>query len=376
MHACEICSGDIMIKSMRWLCLAMSLVSMPVASAFNGHQVKQGPLSLTIDDIEQAKVFDRPMDVSVTVAHAGQAAMEVRLQMDGLVTPWYAVGPDTLMIRLLPGEPRRVKFKAAVAKGAYAALYPVHVTAAFVYNGKASTAHAVQIIETQLPIVTSGRSIARTIDLPAQGAVDLTRVTTQQVVWQYFGQAKHTMPVGWTGSADPSRANFAVRQVMRGTTKNSLEMHPAWSGGAGTIFAKYQIQLPPAQPIHLSFANAIRDHRTDEPASDGVSFRVWINGRRVYEHFTDSKVWVQGQVDLSEYASQKITLMLESHPGPSRDTTCDASYWARPVITSGTRRAPTPLSGKRKQRDLALTSLASPGSPGTGACVFSLDSGL
>jgi len=325
--------------------------------------------------MELVKAFDRPTDVNVTVTHGGNTAMEVRLRMAGLVDPWHAVGQDNFTLRLLPGESRHVLFKVGMSKEACSALYPIHVYADFVYGGEANTVHAVQIVETQLPAMAAEETAPHIIEVPASGAVDLTQARTQQVTWQSFGQAKHAMPVGWTGSADPSRANFAFRQIMRGTTKNCLEMHPAWSGGAGTIWAEYQVKLPLEKPILLSFANAIRDHHAGEPASDGVDFRVWIDGRMVSNRFTDSKVWVQGRVDLSEYAGQQISLGLESHPGPNRNTTCDSAYWGSPIIRAGTRPEPLAPVDRDRLRDRALACLKSPGAT-TGAFVFQLDQGL
>lgn len=346
------------------------------ASAFNGHRAKQGPLTLDIGDIDLIEICDHPYDVRVSVTHSGNAPLDVQLRVAGLIDPWYAQGRQTQVIRLSPGESRELLFRVAVARGAYSALYPVHLVADFDYEGRANTARAVRIMETRLPAMASDTRTSRIIHVPTQGAVDLTQVNAQRVIWQVFGRDRQYQPVGWIGSADPSRASFAIRLVTRDTTRRSLDMHPAWSGGAGTIFAEYQVQLPSEKPICLSFANAIRDHRAEEPASDGVSFRVWINDQKVYERFTDSKIWVQGHVDLSQYAGQNITLMLESHPGPDQDTTCDSSYWARPVITAGTRPAPASPSDKHEQRTLALSCLGSAESARTRAYVFHLDSGL
>ncbi len=70
-------------------------------------------------------------------------------------------------------------------------------------------------------------------------------------------------------------------------------------------------------------------------------FRVWVgdpegtNLNVLYEKFTDSKVWVDGSVDLSAYAGQTVLLRLESHPGPNRNTSCDSSFWGEPVVVMG-----------------------------------------
>ncbi len=347
-----------------------------LACAFNGHKTKQGPLTLEIGDTGLIDTFDHPYDVNVWVTHSGNTAIDIQLRMTGLIDQWYAVGQNTSRVHLLPGHAQHVSFRVAVSKGAFSALYPVHIMADFTCEGQANTAHAVRIMKTQLPVLNTERPTARTIQVPAQGAVDLTQQKTQRIIWQYFNQDKHFMPVGWSGSAAPSKASFSVRQVTRGTTKACLEMHPAWFGQAGTIFAEYQVQLPLDTPIQLSFANAIRNNRINEPASDGVSFRVWVNGQIVFDKLTDSKRWIQNQVDLSQYAGQQISLLLESHPGPSHNTTCDASYWGNPVIRAGTRREPLNLTEKETLRTRALTCLVTPEPADSGAFGFALDSGL
>jgi hypothetical protein len=123
--------------------------------------------------------------------------------------------------------------------------------------------------------------------------------------------------------------------VTRGTARDAIAMHPPWIPGGGTLFADYRVQVPDAKPIRLLFANAIRDNRETEPASDGVTFRVWAGQDKLYERHTDSKTWVDGQADLSPYAGEEILLRLESHPGPDRNTACDGSFWAEPTIIAG-----------------------------------------
>jgi hypothetical protein len=112
-------------------------------------------------------------------------------------------------------------------------------------------------------------------------------------------------------------------------------MHPPWRPSGGTIFAEYLLKLPDITPVKLVFANAIRDHTGTEPPSDGVTFRVWAGDEKLFERHTDSKIWIDGQVDLSRFAGKEILLRLESHPGPKRDTTCDSSYWGEPIVVAG-----------------------------------------
>ncbi len=55
----------------------------------------------------------------------------------------------------------------------------------------------------------------------------------------------------------------------------------------------------------------------------------------LYEHHSDSKVWVPARVDLSQFAGQQIVLRIEIHPGPKNDTTCDTAFIGEPYLIAG-----------------------------------------
>ena len=320
----------------RWLIAGGILGLAAGAAAFNGHIVTEGPICVEIGPVGPATAYETPYDVEVTVGNRAKEPIQVHLEVSGLVDEWRAVGPTTRTLKVPAGQSDRTTFRIAAAVGAHSALYPVHVYARFTHGGRDYRAHAVQVFECRFPPPPRpAKEVDEVTSVPQRGVVALTALRTHRVGWRYFDQPLVMMPPGWTGSAEPSRASFSVHPVDRGGTKQSINMHPAWYGGPGTVFAEYLLQLPKAGPIVLSFANAIRDHTESEPPSDGVTFRVWVDGQKVFERHTDSKIWVPGTVDLSRYAGQDIRLRLESHPGPKNDTTCDSSFWGDPVIVAG-----------------------------------------
>ncbi|MFH1719354.1 MAG: hypothetical protein ABIF19_18530, partial [Planctomycetota bacterium] len=306
--------------------------------AFNGHIVAEGPLELKIDDIEDVVELDKPCEVNVTAANKGQSPLVVQLRVAGLVDECYAVGETEKRLEVAPGGNGKAIFQIAAGTGVCSALYPVHVYADFQYQGRTVTAHAVQIFKSNFDkaVRSSGEPLAMSVNVvPANGALPLWLLRTQRVAWCYYDQPLIYMPVGWQGSSAESSANFSYGQISRGATKDAIVMHPPWKPGGGTIFAEYVLQLPAVTPIKLVFANAIRDHTPPEPASDGVTFRVWAGDEKLFERHTDSKKWLDGEADLSRFAGKRILLRLESHPGPKRNTTCDSSYWGEPVVVVG-----------------------------------------
>ncbi|MGQ9519359.1 MAG: hypothetical protein ACUVTP_04595 [Candidatus Fervidibacter sp.] len=76
----------------------------------------------------------------------------------------------------------------------------------------------------------------------------------------------------------------------------------------------------------------------------------------LYEHHSDSKVWVPARVDLSSFAGQRITLRLEVHPGPKNDTTCDLAFIGEPYLISG-RTPPVEKPKPEVNQRLRLTAL-------------------
>jgi len=329
--------------------LILSVLVLSV-QGFDGHIVQEGPLKLSIGEIGPVREYGQPQEVTVTVQNKGENILPVQLRMAGLVDEWRAVGEITQSIDIAPNQEETVTFRIKAGQGAYSALYPVHIYADFTESGRTYTAHAVQIFESHFEKPATPSTIGEAIPLtvvPESAAARLDLIKTNRVGWQYFRREMMYMPVGWEGAVPESGASFSRGVINRGTTKNSINMHPTWGGGPGTIFAEYHLRLPAAGPIQLVFANAIRDITAQEPPSDGVTFRVWVGEEKVFERHTDSKTWMEGKVDLNRFAGQEIFLRLESHPGPKNDTTCDASFWGEPTVIAG--KLPEPMTEQQKE---------------------------
>jgi len=327
-------------------------IALPLpSSAFNGHIVQEGPLTLSIDPVDDVRQFDQAHTVTARIGNAGSTAVDVDLQMDGLVDEWYAVGASTATLAVQPGQTQATTFRIAAGRGAVSALYPVHVYARFRDRGQEAVAHAVQVFASNFEQTATSTAVPPTLPvntLPVRGALPLWSLRTHRMAWQYHTGPLVYMPAGWSGTSEESSASLFFGSVTRGATRDAIIMHPPWKPGGGTIFIEYRLALPPTGPITLTFANAIRDHSAGEPPSDGVTFRVWVDDHTIFSRHTDSKRWVEGEVDLSDWAGQEILLRLESHPGPQHNTTCDSSYWGNPIVVSG--EMPEPISPAQRDR--------------------------
>jgi hypothetical protein len=328
------------------------------AFAFNGQVVTQGPLKVMISDIPVVTEYERPQQVTVMLANSANREIQVHLRMADLVDEWYAVGEIEKSLAVAAGGQANAVFQISAGKGACSALYPVHIYADFQDDGRTVTAHAVQIFKSNFEKIAASSEVPPPLPVnvvPANGTLPLWLLRTQRVAWCYYDKPLVYMPVGWRGSSTESSANFSYGLISRGATKHSIVMHPPWKPGGGTIFAEFLLQLPNVTPIKLLFSNAIRDNTAAEPPSDGVTFRVWADGKKLFERNTNSKKWLDAQVELSKFAGKRILLRLESNPGPKRDTTCDSSFWGEPMVVAGRLPESMPEAERQALRQSART---------------------
>jgi len=302
--------------------------------AWNPPVDRAGPLTLRIGEIGVVKQLEKPIPVEVTISNSAEETISGTVGVS-LTDRWRVEGGRRQPFKVEPKGSLALTYNVIAGKGTYSALYPIHARAAFGHGGEAFEAHAVLIVQTEVP--SEPPRINSTTEISSVGPVSLWRLQNHRVAWKYFGGDERRQPVGWLGSEPESKCTFAkARSVRRGESEMpALAMHPPWTGGAGTILVAYKLSLPRLKPIRFLFHTAIRDNTATEPPSDGVTFRVWVGEEKVFERHSDSKTWERREVDLTKFAGDKITLRLESHPGPKRDTTCDSSYWGSPTLLVG-----------------------------------------
>ncbi|MBN2139094.1 MAG: hypothetical protein JW720_14900 [Sedimentisphaerales bacterium] len=346
------------------------------AFAFNGHVAAEGPLKLAIAEISDVTQYDHPCDVRITLANTGDDTLNVTLNLAGLIDQWRAIGDHRKTLEIPPHSTAEARFEIAAGRGAFSALYPVHVYAVARLGDKSLNLHAVRVFESDFSKAATPSEDTRRmtpIAVPVNGTLPLWTVNNHRLAWQFYDKPLVRMPVGFIGTVQASSATFGVGRIDRGIPLDAIIMHPPWKPAGGTVFAEYGVKLPNVTPIVLHFANAIRDTGPAEPPSDGVTFRVWVGDEKVFERHTDSKKWIEAAADLSAFAGKQILLRIESHPGPKRDTTCDSSYWGRPVIVAGTVRPAVTPERQRQLRARAAALAAGKTDPEKGEFLFNLE---
>ncbi len=329
----------------------------PLAWAFNPPEDQAGPLKVRIEAPEKVTATDTPQAVHVVLTSEADTAIDGALRVQG-TDAWRVTPADPAPFHVVKGAPVQFEFTVSVGAETYNALYPIHAFAEFSVDGVSQTAHAVAIVETQLPNPPRPQIKApwQPLVLQENSALSLVRSPIYRALIQVFGEAPQSEPPGWHGTDGRTRASLMpTMRVARPDGREALGIHPPWYEGlAGTMLVEFPVRLPETKPIVLRFANAIRDTTSSEPPSDGVTFRVRALpfdapdneiGETLYERHSASKQWEDAEVDLSRFAGTAIRIQVESHPGPKKDTTCDQSYWAGLTVASGTPEAPRATLG-------------------------------
>lgn len=349
------------------------------AMGFDGHRASEGPLTMEIGEIVGPTPVGKAVGVTVTLANTGAAPVSAEVELRGLADGWRAEGDAVFRVEVPAGGKAEAGFRIVGGEGIYRALYPVRARARFGEGGPGREVEAVRVFEADPgPGGRDGEKAGgiQAIAVPARGALSLERRGEFRVGWRYEGGDFEYQPVGWQGQVQASRASFGRGEAVRGDRRRALTMHPPYHGGKGSVHVEYRLRLPDAGPLGLFFGNAIRDTGPKEPASDGVTFRVWADdggGRRqLFERHTDSKVWVDGSVDLSPLAGKEVTLALECDPGPRQNTTCDSAFWGEPTVVAGVR---PPVADEEAHALAKSTALASHGAGRDGRGVWFFDLG-
>ncbi len=370
------------------LAAILSILPLTNTHAFNGERVTEGDLTIeigTVVRVDAASAKDEaaeslsktgtPVQVPVILSNAGAQPLSIHLRASSVAEDVIIHQPERTAELPAKGN-TKITFAFSLTEKAEIGLYPFHIVANSTTKSPSVGAHAVQIFSTEslLPPRDSSRfqKQGAVAVVPEIGALDLTSLHNQQVSYQIFNQEKPvTLPIGWQGADRESGMSLSQHPVDRPDPRMSLNLHPPYRKGAGTMFVEYRLSLPKTSSLRFSFDQAIRDSKPDEGTSDGVTFRVRVDGKVLFDRHSDSKTWLHGEVDLSPFAGREIVLSLECHPGPKNNTNCDSAYWGAPTVSAGNPPTEESAESRTERENLARQVLS--GNPSSDkAIVFPL----
>lgn len=177
-----------------------------------------------------------------------------------------------------------------------------------------------------------------TVPLPP-GETYIGDIGIYRVAYQSYDGDVVEMPVSWTGHFETvSGISYVPHERLLG--RDAILLHSPWHVPPGKVWVDYQLALPDARPITLSFGIAMRPDVAVPDRSDGVTFSCYLidgaDEQELMRQHQDKGEWLDYTFDLSPYAGKQITLRLQTEPGPNNSPSFDFSYFGDPKITAGT----------------------------------------
>ena len=179
----------------------------------------------------------------------------------------------------------------------------------------------------------AGSPEAAPIITPDAARLSLDDIGLYAAGYQYRGRQEERFPVGWSGSFE-ARTGVALQSAGEQNGREAFLLHPPWRGGTGVAFQEFRFNLPPAaeaRRILLTGATAMRQDAMAAPGektkSDGATFRIFANGRRLLDEHRADAQWKPFSLDVSAYAGQILILRFETDPGPRDDASFDFALW-------------------------------------------------
>ncbi len=205
-----------------------------------------------------------------------------------------------------------------------------------------SASHAAAPAESLIPVreVTAGRT--RLLDDPAA-----------RVGYRLDGSAEEVwLGDYWSGFDPASGVWFEPEDAAGAEGRRALFMHCPWTSGTGAAFAEFALSLPDVEPLRLEVGTMLRP---SAPATDGVTFRVRVDGQILFSEHCTWKAPQASSVDLAPFRGKRVAVRLEVDPGPARNPRDDWSLWTQADIVGGTpEQIAAAERGQARRRQEAL----------------------
>jgi hypothetical protein len=193
----------------------------------------------------------------------------------------------------------------------------------------------------------AGAGLAAPVVTPQAAVTNLDDIGPYRLGYAYRGKPEHDLGLAWSGYGDQTTGISCMPQgVLSG--KRALLLHPPWYNGTGIAFQEFTLRIPKCRRVTLGGATALRTEAVGK--SDGVTFRVLCNGRKLLDVSRNDDHWKDFSLDLTPFAGSTVTIRFETDPGPKDDTTWDHALWGgRELTLEGfksraiSQKAPPPL---------------------------------
>ncbi len=126
-----------------------------------------------------------------------------------------------------------------------------------------------------------------------------------------------------------------------GVARQGIFMPPPGApDDGGETFVEWPV--PVSQASAFLFSVGVAD--SAGTCTDGVTFRIVVNGAEAWRQNVLHQGWVNGSVDLSAYAGTTAQLRIVTNPGPANNPNCDwASFSDLSLVSLGSATTSVPL---------------------------------
>lgn len=181
---------------------------------------------------------------------------------------------------------------------------------------------------------TADSVLAQPALMPDRPIMNLDEVGIYSVGYAYRGQAERQFPLGWSGFFE-EETGVACELYGIQNGQSAFLLHCPWRGGTGIAFQQFAFTLPAeATKITLRGATAMRTENLAN--SDGVTFRLTVDGVRIFSYHQTNDAWKQFEYDLTGRRGTNIVVRFEVDPGPNNNASFDYSFWSgRELVIEG-----------------------------------------
>lgn len=180
----------------------------------------------------------------------------------------------------------------------------------------------------------TGLAVAQPAITPDMAVMNLDELGLYAVGYAYRGQPEQQFPLGWSGFFD-DLTGVACEPFGSQNGERAFLLHCPWRNGTGISFQQFVFSIPTqATRVLLRGATAMRSENVTN--SDGVTFRLYVNGTKLFDYNQTNDVWQQYEYDFTSLRGSNLTVRFEVDPGPNNNPSFDYSLWGnRELVFEG-----------------------------------------
>jgi hypothetical protein len=176
-------------------------------------------------------------------------------------------------------------------------------------------------------VVLTGAQVTPDFALFELSALDRTAADLLKLVPQAKTGTTYTYSEGPRDEPLEKGATADMTEMQAGgEMRKALFEHPPFQGRpGGETFVEFTLAVPETPHPALAYAVGISDMAGP---TDGVTFRITVEGKEVWREHILKGGWQPGRIDLTAWSGRTIRLRLITHPGPKDDATFDHAGWS------------------------------------------------